>query len=387
MTKQDFLNEIKSVVGIKEKIVEELKTTNQPVVIFGTGNYAKYMSKAFASVGIPISGYAVDEKYYKPNQKFLGLPILNFDAIVDEEPEKYIFLLGLQACQRVYDFVEDSRIKKYVIFHDIGLKACEVNYDFILQNQDKFFETYELLSDDLSKNTMIAYLKGHITFNPLYQKDFYVNEKSYFNSLVKPVLEKKSGGYVDCGAGPYYGDMISQYIEFVDGNYEKIFAFEPCVNPFNELKKIVEEKGYKNVELFNCGVSDKNGTMIFQTDKITDAVFSWSTDIIRDENMVKNFRGEDISLPVRTIDDTVGDFPIHFIKMDIEGSELAALNGAKKTLKNSQPALAICAYHKKEDLITLPQFLKNFYPNAKFYLRKEIEACTLFDLVLYVIPD
>lgn len=386
MTKQDFLNEIKSVVGIKEKIVEELKTTNQPVVIFGTGNYAKYMSKAFASVGIPISGYAVDEKYYEPNQEFLGLPILNFDAVVAEEPQKYIFIVGLRHGKRMEKFYEDSRIEKYVLFHDE--KIYSMDYDFIIQNQDKLFETYNLLTDELSKKTLIAYLKGHITSNPLYQKDFYVNF-SYFNELTKPILTGKSGGYVDCGAGVFFGDTVSQYIEFVDGNYEKIFAFEPQTKAFNDLKKIVRDKGYKNVELLNYGVSDKNGTIVLHTEKISNSVFSWPLDILNtmsDQDRA-NFLGEDVNLDVRTIDDTVGDYSIHFIKMDIEGSELAALKGAKKTLKNSQPALAICVYHKLEDLVTIPQFLKDFYPNAKFYLRKELECGTLFDLVLYVIPD
>ena len=70
--------------------------------------------------------------------------------------------------------------------------------------------------------------------------------------------------------------------------------------------------------------------------------------------------------------------------MDIEGSELAALEGAKKTIEKFNPVLAVCVYHKKEDLITLPQFIKNLNCNYNFYLRHHSHLDV--ELVLYAIP-
>ena len=87
------------------------------------------------------------------------------------------------------------------------------------------------------------------------------------------------------------------------------------------------------------------------------------------------------------IDNIVGEEKIGLIKMDVEGAELAALKGAIKTLKNSRPALALSAYHRKEDLITMPQFIKSVYGNCKFYLRKHEDFIALYGLDLYVIPE
>ena len=54
--------------------------------------------------------------------------------------------------------------------------------------------------------------------------------------------------------------------------------------------------------------------------------------------------------------------------MDIEGSEEAALKGAIKTIKKHKPKLAICAYHKPDDLCVLPQLIKSMVPEYKLYL-------------------
>jgi len=49
-----------------------------------------------------------------------------------------------------------------------------------------------------------------------------------------------------------------------------------------------------------------------------------------------------------------------FIKMDIEGAELAALKGAGQLLKNGkQISLAICTYHHPQDVHEIPSYLES----------------------------
>lgn len=55
--------------------------------------------------------------------------------------------------------------------------------------------------------------------------------------------------------------------------------------------------------------------------------------------------------------------------MDIEGSELKALEGAKNTIQRNNPKLAISIYHKYEDIIELPLKILELEPEYKFYLR------------------
>ena len=67
------------------------------------------------------------------------------------------------------------------------------------------------------------------------------------------------------------------------------------------------------------------------------------------------------SYSVTSLDDYVYNNKLmrcNVIKMDIEGSELAALEGASRIIKEFKPRLAISAYHKKEDLWEIPHKLK-----------------------------
>jgi FkbM family methyltransferase len=59
---------------------------------------------------------------------------------------------------------------------------------------------------------------------------------------------------------------------------------------------------------------------------------------------------------------------VDFIKMDIEGAELEGLKGAAETIKKYRPNLAISLYHKKEDFITIPQWIQSLDLGYEFYL-------------------
>lgn len=85
------------------------------------------------------------------------------------------------------------------------------------------------------------------------------------------------------------------------------------------------------------------------------------------------------------IDDAVdGQDKITFIKMDVEGAELESLKGAQTVIKRDKPKLAVCIYHKPEDILTLPLFIKKLVPEYKFYLRSYSNADN--EMVLYAIP-
>ena len=92
-----------------------------------------------------------------------------------------------------------------------------------------------------------------------------------------------------------------------------------------------------------------------------------------------------LEIPVMPIDEAIetGD-RVTMIKMDIEGSELEALKGAKQTIQRDKPKLAICIYHKPEDIIEIPCYIKELVPRYRLYLRHYGNGDT--ETVLYALP-
>lgn len=50
---------------------------------------------------------------------------------------------------------------------------------------------------------------------------------------------------------------------------------------------------------------------------------------------------------------------VDLIKMDIEGAEKEALQGAVETIRKFRPKLHVCAYHHIDDIWQIPDLLNN----------------------------
>ncbi|MBM4412010.1 MAG: FkbM family methyltransferase [Chloroflexi bacterium] len=59
---------------------------------------------------------------------------------------------------------------------------------------------------------------------------------------------------------------------------------------------------------------------------------------------------------------------VDFIKLDIEGAELATIEGARTVIMTFKPQLAICIYHKNSDFWQIPQLLHEMVPEYEFYV-------------------
>ena len=72
-----------------------------------------------------------------------------------------------------------------------------------------------------------------------------------------------------------------------------------------------------------------------------------------------------------SIDDFVnnnGLEKVDFIKMDIEGAECSALEGAVETIMKFKPKLAIAIYHSMDDMVNIPNWINDLNLGYKLYL-------------------
>lgn len=98
--------------------------------------------------------------------------------------------------------------------------------------------------------------------------------------------------------------------------------------------------------------------------------------------MISVSEAPDGDLDAAPIDEGVQE-PVDLIKMDIEGAEISALRGCTRTLAGL-PDLAIAAYHRPDDLVTLPGFLSDHgYARPGFALHVGHYSDCFDDTILY----
>ncbi len=92
--------------------------------------------------------------------------------------------------------------------------------------------------------------------------------------------------------------------------------------------------------------------------------------------------------PARTVDEIVlsaGLDRVDYLKMDIEGAEIAALKGAGFTLRKFRPQLAISIYHEPSHFWRIPLILRAACPRYRFYVKHYHFHCA--ETLLYGIPE
>ena len=72
---------------------------------------------------------------------------------------------------------------------------------------------------------------------------------------------------------------------------------------------------------------------------------------------------------------------ISFIKMDLEGSDMESLKGAKTTIISNKPTLAISIDHKPSHLVEIFKYLYELNPNFYFRIHNKVGT----DAVLYAV--
>lgn len=228
-----------------------------------------------------------------------------------------------------------------------------------LENKDKYHQTYNLLSDDKSKEIFEKIINFKITFDFEFMQGFTnSHEEQYFDKELIPQIENIT--FVDGGA--YVGDTLTQIMHnFPD--FKKIYCIEPNTLHLNIARR--EFDMIDNIEFINCGLGDEK---VFKIEE--------------DENQ-NNCAHDYHALNINTLDNLI-DVKVDFIKLDIEGAEQDAIDGAQKLIKKYTPILAICIYHKAEDWYKIPQKILDINNNYKIYLRHYMEG--IYETVLYFIP-
>lgn len=157
------------------------------------------------------------------------------------------------------------------------------------------------------------------------------------------------------------------FIDWCENRYRKVYAFEPDLKNYQKCVEVLQEKCEDKFEVIQQGMWKEESELHFTS------LGNGGSSLDED--------GEDV-IQVTSIDKAIHD-KVSFIKMDIEGAEYNALLGAQETIKKYKPKLAICIYHKPEDMWEIPMLILKINPEYKFYVRHY--SISKSETVLYAI--
>lgn len=118
----------------------------------------------------------------------------------------------------------------------------------------------------------------------------------------------------------------------------RVIAFEPHPDTAARLRGNLDRNGAANVEIVQSAVGAAPGTITFN--ESSDATLSSATVIPR--NLVRSF-----DVPLTTVDlawAAAGNPQVSVLKIDVEGGELAVLQGASELLARDHPAILLEAW-------------------------------------------
>lgn len=170
--------------------------------------------------------------------------------------------------------------------------------------------------------------------------------------------------FVDCGA--YTGDTAKAYFDNFR-SCRKMFLYDMLSANLSKAKETLA--GHNEIIYRNAGVgSPEQKGMKIPVNNAETSTFSLDEcgDIYDPEGKNAGDSGTEVELV--TLDEDIKE-KITFLKMDIEGSEISALLGAKEHIINDRPKLAICTYHHYEHLWEIPKLIRSMNPDYKLYIR------------------
>ncbi len=334
--------------GTRINILMKIKESSLPLYLYGAGNLAENILKKLNEYGIKLEGCITDSgeesfgqyKVYKYN-----------DFIKKKEKASCNLLIGFASA-----YERKPLLEKETVFAEVFEIAnpfehhAHFDYQFVEEHRMQLEEAYQQLEDEYSKQCFCAFINARIWENSDYVREVFRGEIDEFNNDV--IGTDIHEVFLDVGA--YNGGSINRFLKSNNGHYGKIIGIEPESVNFEKLKANCKRNGIC-AELYQIGCWNKKDKLFFNgsDDKCCRL----------DEN------GTDY-IEVDAIDNIISsDTEVSMLNLGISTAEKEILEGAYKTIKNNLPKMLVFMGSAKEELYTIPQYIKEIDESYKLYLR------------------
>jgi FkbM family methyltransferase len=348
------------------------------ICIFGTGDWYRYAHQNYEPF---ISGkldFLCDNNQELWGEIINGKKCISPDELSQYKDEVFVFVAVKNPKPIFKQLRELGLIHMNIIDPWVGQNYEKNRFDsenWRENIKEELNKTISLLADDLSIKTIIGVLKSRYSIPPIYENYSAVmsstGEDYFYDTPLNQHLTKQEV-FFDIGA--YTGDTLKQFIKIMNGQFSKIYSIELDQLNFYELKKSIGgfDSGIRNkIEIFNCGLGEIEEKVFYKP--------SLEATMVERGTLTKElFEGE-----IKVYDDLFREVPVTLLKLDVEGMEIEVLNGARNSIQEYRPKMAISIYHKNDHIWKIPQLIKEMNPDYKLYIRHQ--ACINVSTILYCI--
>jgi len=360
-----------SAIEDKDYLKEQLNLLkNNLIFLYGAGSFGKETYYFLKSHGIDI--FAFLDRKATEIKEYCGKPVYSLGSDLEPEIKErawvlFSIVMDKDKRKNVMDGIRRAgfgHIEEAQFYRSIQITPDDMqegNFrEYYIAKRNRIEEAYHLLGDAKSKCIYRANIRAH------FLKDFSdcslwedPMDEQYFPRDIK--LASGYDRYVDCGG--FTGDTVRSLLERKE-SVQAVASFEPDLYNFEHLADFCKGKK-KEIFCFPCAVNDRTCLQRFSAARGSGTICE---------------EGDTTILSI-TLDEALNGFRPTFIKMDIEGAELKALNGAKNMICENVPDLAICVYHNVNHLWDAVLLLKSWNLGYEFFLRS-YNAYTM-ETVLY----
>ena len=353
-------------------------------ILYGAGSVGRDVCRVLRERGISVD--CILDRRATNHDEYLGVPIRTPDACPVGPAGRAATPLVLTVFNRDVDVPALAESMQSLGFARV-VSFPELHAAFPDALGDRFWLTRRTYLDAHAKDIAAAdRLWADETSRKVYRGFLELRRSGSFGDAVKPRPEqthyfpddipgwpgRRPMRFVDCGA--YRGDPLELILDR-GLELEASVHFEPDLENFIGLAEFVRSHRDRlrgPAQSWPCAVGDRSATVPF-------AQGAGEASGISD-------RGGASVIAVALDDVLVGWGPT-LIKMDIEGAEVDAIQGARHTIAEARPALAICVYHHPDHLWRIPLQLAHADAtnSYRYYLR--VHGFNGFDAVLYALPQ
>jgi FkbM family methyltransferase len=352
--------------------IERVKRNGRPIILYGAAKMAERIHSYLKKHDAPVTHVAVDAQYL-PGKPFAGHDVMPIEDILRQyEQANYIVAFGARSgMDHIYEKLTPAAAE--IVWCDAGYGTVdEIDQEIAFfgslasVNKERLENVYAALEDTLSRETLAAYVAQKTT-GVFGEYERYYRPDQYFPDELVTLRENEI--FVDCGA--HHGQSVTAFRgKLARDNIrscQAIYSFEPAQPNY---EKIMASTGDAlDWTVIPKGVWSTDTTLSFHLEGAASGVTS----------------GGSVTVEVIALDSFFAEKACTFIKMDVEGAEIQALRGSRQTILRHRPILAVCLYHKPEDILIIPDFIKRLAPDYRLYIRAHDKPATL-ELVLYAIP-